>query len=144
LLKAALDELWVKRQDFKLNVFFTSAELSPYMTAHERYTYSDLERIFGETDVLVAPSVWHETFGYTVLEALSFGVPVIVSGNVGAKDIIPADGGIVLENISVQSLENEINKLSAERLRDMNLAIVNGAKIKTLSDMVAEIMRECY
>ena len=29
-----------------------------------------------ETDIMVAPSIWYETFGFTVLEALSYGVPV--------------------------------------------------------------------
>lgn len=39
-------------------------------------------------DVLVVPSIWKETFGFVVLEALSYGVPVIVSDNVGAKDVV--------------------------------------------------------
>jgi len=39
-------------------------------------------------DVLAVPSSWMETFGMVVLEALSCGVPVIVTEKVGAKDII--------------------------------------------------------
>ena len=62
--------------------------MSPYMNAHERYNYDDLQTIFENTDVLIAPSILYETFGFTVLEALSYGVPVIISGNVGAKDIL--------------------------------------------------------
>ena len=31
---------------------------------------------------------WYETFGFTVLEALSYGVPVMVTDSVGAKDIV--------------------------------------------------------
>ena len=30
-------------------------------------------------DVLVVPSIWAEPFGYVCIEALSFGVPVIVA-----------------------------------------------------------------
>ena len=39
-------------------------------------------------DVLVVPSLWKETYGLVVPEAISYGVPVIVSENVGAKDIL--------------------------------------------------------
>lgn len=45
-------------------------------------------RVYENMDVLVVPSIWKETFGFVVLEALSYGVPVIVSNNVGAKDIV--------------------------------------------------------
>ena len=44
--------------------------------------------VYDGMDVLVVPSIWKETFGFVVLEALSYGVPVIVSDNVGAKDIV--------------------------------------------------------
>ena len=40
-------------------------------------------------DVLVVPSVWHETFGFIVLEALLQGTPCLVSDTVGAKDLVP-------------------------------------------------------
>jgi glycosyltransferase involved in cell wall biosynthesis len=39
-------------------------------------------------DVLVVPSIWKETFSLVTLEALSYGVPVIVSDNVGAQDLV--------------------------------------------------------
>ena len=100
LLKAALDELWGKRQNFCLDIHFTPTEMSPYIKVHERYSYKDLREIFDETDVLVAPSIWHETFGFTVLEALSYGVPAVISGTVGAKDILVDGAGIVIEDIN--------------------------------------------
>lgn len=59
-----------------------------------RYIASQLEAIYDNTDVLVIPSVWSETFSFVALEALSFGVPVLMSENVGAqlliKDIAPS------------------------------------------------------
>lgn len=127
-----------------MNIFFTPTEMSPYMKVHGRYTYADLEEIFDETDMLVAPSIWYETFGYTVLEALSFGVPVIVSGNVGAKDIIPNGGGIVIKDITAAKLMNEIAGLTKGKLEAMNRCLVEKANITTLSEMTAEIMEECY
>lgn len=59
-----------------------------FISYHGKYEYSFLEQIFHNTDVLVIPSIWKETFGYIGLEALSYGVPVIVTENVGFKDLL--------------------------------------------------------
>ena len=39
-----------------------------------------------ETDIVVVPSICKETFGFVVKEAISYGVPCIITKNVGAKD----------------------------------------------------------
>ena len=114
------------------------------MNTHGRYNFSDLERIFDETDVLVAPSIWYETFGYTVLEALSYGVPVIVSDHVGAKDIIPDKGGIIIENMDEEKLYEVIKGLTFEKLVEMNANIVKFDSIMTEKNMTEKIMSQCY
>lgn len=85
-----LDELWKQGvQNFELHIYSVTSEHRPYIThSQEGYPYTQLEEIFDNTDLLVVPSLWYETFGFTVLEALSYGVPVLLSENVGAKDII--------------------------------------------------------
>lgn len=50
-----------------------------------------LRRAYRDMDVLIVPSLWHETFGFVVLEALLQGTPCIVSNTVGAKDLIPVE-----------------------------------------------------
>lgn len=55
---------------------------------HGRYNRHEFAQIMQSLDVLVVPSICNETFGFVVLEALSYGVPVLVSGNVGAKDLL--------------------------------------------------------
>lgn len=49
---------------------------------------STIADVYDAMDVLVVPSIWKETFSLVTLEALSYGVPVIVSDNVGAQDIV--------------------------------------------------------
>ena len=144
ILKAALDKLWMERNDFCLDVHFMSVESSPYMKCHERYTYKDLEQIFDKTDVLVVPSIWYETFGYTVLEALSYGVPVVISGTVGAKDIITDGAGIIIDNIDAEKLYWSIKALNSKRLEQMNQAIVESQKILTINEMCSEIEKKVY
>lgn len=61
------------------------------ITQHGKYKISDLNNIYKNIDYLIVPSLWKETFGLIVLEALSFNTTVIVSENVGAKDIVPKE-----------------------------------------------------
>lgn len=144
LLKLALDNLWKVQQEFCLDVHFAPMEPAPYIKSHDRYSYAELERIFDETDVLVAPSIWYETFGFTVLEALSYGVPVVISGNVGAKDILVQGAGIVIENIDAQKLFTTLQNLTTDRLRVMNGTIVDKQMIMQIEEMSRQIETSCY
>lgn len=144
LLKVALDELWTKQKNFCLDVHFVPAEMAPYIKVYDRYTYSDLEAIFDNTDVLVAPSIGYETFGFTVLEALSYGVPVIISGTVGARDILSDGVGIVIEDITSQKLCNAFKNLTTEKLETMNQTIVNEQSIMQIQEMTRQIEQVCY
>lgn len=144
ILKEALDELWCERQDFILNVFFTPTERSPYLKVRDNFQHKDMEDLFEKTDVLIAPSMMYETFGYTVFEALSYGVPVIISDRVGAKDIVPRDGGTVVENMDVRSLKKAIGGLSAAALSRQNEAICSAGMCFDISKMSQRIMQECY
>lgn len=144
LLKEALDKLWNERQDFSLDIHFQPVQPSIYMKSHDRYSYNELEQIFEQTDILIAPSVWYETFGYTVIEALSFGVPVIISGTVGAKDILVDGAGIVIDEIDSEKLYKTIKDLTVEKLKLMNKTIVDHQPILTIMEMSERIMKEFY
>lgn len=144
LLKAALDGLWKKWQGFRLDVHFTPSEKPPYMECHDKYSYNQLEAVFEDTDVLICPSIWYETFGYTVLEALSFGVPVVISETVGAKDILGDGVGIIINDISPEKLINVIKCLTSEKLREMNRSILENQRIITLKEISKKILNECY
>lgn len=144
LLKVALDKLWTERKNFQLDIHFTPEEMSPYMKIHGGYNYCELETIFEETDILVAPSILYETFGYTVLEALSYGVPVIISGTVGAKDILVEGAGIVINEISSEKLYEILKKITVQKLQDMNKIIVEKQSIISIEDMSKQIRTKCY
>lgn len=55
------------------------------------YKNNELLKVFNSFDVLIVPSICKETFGFIVLEALSYGTPVVVSENTGSKDLIKHD-----------------------------------------------------
>lgn len=92
-------------------MFNTVPDERKYLKVVENgFTQSDLPEIMSNTDVLVATSIWYETFGFTVLEALSFGIPVIVSDHVGAKDIV-GNAGIIVKAGDISELKNVIEAL---------------------------------
>lgn len=144
VLKEALDAVWREGKKFSLNVFFESPDQEDYIISHERYDYNELKKIMSETDVLIVPSVWYETFGYTVLEALSNGVPVIITENVGAKDIVPEGGGIIVPANDSETLSEVIFELDFKKLEEMNRIINEKAEIQTMKVVSELIWRLCY
>lgn len=144
LLKDCLDEIWNERKNFVLDIHFDPIEKSDYMNVHDRYNYNELEKIFNETDVLLVPSIWYETFGFTALESLSFGVPVIVSDTVGAQDILQDKFGIVVKNLTKKNLKEVFDKLTFDDLRQMNESIVKSFHIIKIEDVSLQIKNQCY
>jgi glycosyltransferase involved in cell wall biosynthesis len=71
--------------------------------------------IMVESDVLVLPSL-SEGFGLVVTEALSCGLPVIVTPNVGASDLV-GDGreGFVVPVCSAEAIADRLNALNRDR-----------------------------
>jgi len=128
-LLQVLDELWEQGvQNFELHIYAATGEERPYIThRQDGYPYSQQEEIFDDTDLLVAPSLWYETFGFTVLEALSYGVPVLVSENVGAKDLLEGlTYDWVLSNDFKQCVELLTSMVDEKsRLTQMNQCILH-------------------
>jgi glycosyltransferase involved in cell wall biosynthesis len=140
VIRDAFDQLWNEGyKNFEINVFSPVKNPSTYMKVQENgYRYEELPMILEESDVLLAPSVWYETFGFTVLEALSYGVPVIVSNNVGAKDVIFEGGKVVLAG-DVDDLKNIIKSLDVQKLQSMNKNIVEEVPIKNWHELIIEL-----
>jgi glycosyltransferase involved in cell wall biosynthesis len=113
----------------------------PYMTVNPRFAYSELGNIFDETDVLIMPSAWYETFGFTVLEALSFGVPVIVTDYVGAKDLLEEGKyGMVVEPTK-DGVKQAVKHLLENRavLLEYNQRIVDEMDLDSVMNSAKEI-----
>lgn len=140
IIKNTFDQLWNEgKRDFVLKLYTPVSSLSPYMQVQpEGFQREELKNIFSETDVLLAPSVWYETFGFTVLEAISYGIPVIVSDNVGAKDIIGTGGRIVSAG-SVSSFREAVLSVTKETVQDFKKNIRTSVPPKTWDVFVSEL-----
>ena len=96
LLIAAMDRLLPEYTGrFTLTVFMEyQSYRRSYLVQKKPYDYRQLEEVYRDIDALVVPSLWAETYGLVVSEAISYGVPVIVTGNVGACDLVRRYEGI--------------------------------------------------
>lgn len=67
-------------------------------------------------DVLVVPSIWAEPFGYVCIEALSYGVPVVVARSGALSEIIePEISGLVFEAGDHKALAACLRKIANDR-----------------------------
>lgn len=139
LLCEVLDYLWKKgKRDFELNLYSSVYNKKDYMKIHEEgYTYDQLPEIFNNTDILVAPSIGYETYGFTVLEALSFGVPVLISNRVGAKDIVK-NSGIIIDFENISNFRQILETLDSSKLSHLRDNIVN-LELPLWQDFLKEI-----
>lgn len=142
LLLNVCDELWKAGYRFKINIYFRPTEEKEYLSWHEPYVYGELESIMKDTDFLVVPSLWNETYGFTVLEAMAFGIPAIVSKTVGAKDeIIHGSNGIIVD-ATKEDLYNAIKRvIEDEEIFDLfNLNICKYYNPRLLSTHCKEML----
>lgn len=147
LLKNVLDSLDEKyKNKFELHIYSKNSFNCDYIVEHKPYVYSELPQVMDSIDILVLPSIWYETFGFTVLEALSFGVPVMVSENVGAKDIVENNKSGIIFEPTEEDLRTKISEVlndGTELLKQMNDYICNEQEIKSMKTHACEI-REFY
>jgi len=104
----------------------------------------NIEHIYMASDILAIPSGF-DTFGMVVLEAMSASLPVIVSDNVGAKDLV-RDGinGFVVDNQNVDLICSSIvSMLNEEKRADMAKAAYRTA-INNTWDVTTDKVLKIY
>ncbi len=110
-----------------------------------KFNKEELGAVYQELDVLIVPSIWKETFSLVTLEALSYGVPVIVSDNVGAQDLIKNyDSSFVFHNgeelrLLLSNLVDNKAKLIA-----FNKSIMDKPWKHSMADHAKEIIEKIY
>lgn len=110
-----------------------------------KFTHSAIETVYTTMDIMVVPSLCHETFSLVTLEALSYGVPVLVSDTVGAKDIVKEyDSKFVFH--SDEELVSLLDLLVDDKslLRNYNEAIIANDWRHSMSEHAQEIIEELY
>jgi glycosyltransferase involved in cell wall biosynthesis len=105
------------------------ARLSRAAAARVRFlgtvSLTALIRAYRTADLLVLPSIWQESYGLPVAEAMACGVPVLASASGGVPELIE-DGvtGRLVPRLDTQALTRALREMSADRarLREMGAA----------------------
>ena len=89
------------------------------------FTKETIDSVYGNIDILIVPSKCKETFGLITVEALSYGVNVFVSENVGSKDLLP---------------ETHVFKDKEDLLAKINNNQLEKVPLKTMEEHVEEVI----
>ncbi len=82
------------------------------ITFHGPYRRESLPELFDATDVVVAPSVWHEVAAIVIQEAQMAGVPVLASNLGGSPELIADDrDGLLFDPARPGDLTRQIGRL---------------------------------
>ncbi len=112
--------------NWNLNIWGAKGDSSLENIAYRgTFRQSELGEVYSEDSLLIVPSIWSETFGFTSLEAISFGIPAMVSATVGSKNIVEEyDPWFVFED--KEGLRFKLKALLEDRtrLRGYNREIV--------------------
>ncbi|MBW4051635.1 MAG: glycosyltransferase family 4 protein [Proteobacteria bacterium] len=102
------------------------ARLSPAAAARMRFAGTvpqpALIRAYRSADLLVLPSIWQESYGLPVAEAMACGVPVLATASGGVPELME-DGvtGRLIPRLDEQALARALREMTADlpRLREM-------------------------
>ncbi|MCA5014094.1 MULTISPECIES: glycosyltransferase [unclassified Enterococcus] len=119
------------RTEFEFHAYGDDANynLPSKIINHGRYSKTELLKVYENIDILIVPSKWKETFGLIVLEAMSCGTHVVVSNNVGAKDLV--EGQYIYSSIA------ELKEI----ILNINIDEILVKKPKTIQNHTIEIKK---
>ena len=81
----------------KVKKIIDSSGLSNNITLLGKLPFSEMKKIYSNSDIVLFPSVWEEPFGRIAIEAMAMGKPVIASDVGGIKEIVDDKTGIKLD-----------------------------------------------
>jgi len=139
----ACDILWDENPgSFELHIYTNVICNKPYLQRHDAYQSGDLPDVMSAVDMVIVPSQWYETFGFTALEAMSFGIPVLLTENVGAKDLIENQVTGLLCRPSAQHIMQSMLEIieNPKKVKDMSESIFSTFEAKTMQSHAKEIV----
>lgn len=124
-LKDAVALITEENRDLKINLRIVGGQ--------ENVSHENLPAHYQNADVLVQPSLVHETFGLTLAEAMACGIPVITS-NMGAMPEVAGEAGIIVEPGNTVALKRTLVDLAADIGKRTKLGLLGRKRAETFFD----------
>jgi glycosyltransferase involved in cell wall biosynthesis len=104
----------------------------------------DVGALLTQHDVMLAPSIWKEAFGYVLIEAMAAGCPTIASAVGGIPEVISdAEDGLLVPPDDPQALSEAIVRLWNDL--ELRARLVTNARTKVATRFsVAKIVRDYW
>lgn len=104
---------------------FPNEECPSFIEQKGYFTKETIDSVYENIDILIVPSKWKETFGLITVEALSYGVNVFVSENVGSKDLLPETHVFKNQNdLVVKVIENDIENTKLKTIDEHSKEVI--------------------
>jgi glycosyltransferase involved in cell wall biosynthesis len=125
---------------FSLPARFRAQE-SDSTTFHGSVAGPELFKAYETGDVLVFPTL-SDGFGMVVAEAMAHGLPVIVTDQAGAADLVTADNGLIVPAADPQALADSLRWCldNRNRLFEMRFHALETARRRQWSDFRRELI----
>jgi glycosyltransferase involved in cell wall biosynthesis len=127
------------------------ARLSPEVARRVRFISSvsleELIRLYREADLLVLSSIWRESYGLPVAEAMASGVPVLAADCGGVPELVDVGvTGRLVPRLDVDALAREMLDLLSDsgRLKAMGQASRRRAEQLLTWDRSAQRLEQVY
>jgi|694.fasta_scaffold16388_4 spore coat protein SA len=87
----------------------------------------DLQKYYYSADLVIVPSIWEEPGALVVTEAISLGIPLIISDSGGIVEYIHSSGAIIVprENNFVISLSSAISNFITDDEKSRKMRLIN-------------------
>ncbi len=108
-------------------------------------TDDELNKVYDSHNIFIHPARWYEPFGRTIIEALSHGLPCIVSDRVSREMI--GDAGLVFRHDDARDLADKIMSLIRDRdlyklAYDNTINVVRKFDINNIGNKIVNLYNE--
>jgi len=112
---------------------------------YNKLNTENLNKIYLNSDVLIFPSLTYENCPAVILEAFSFGIPVIASRIGGAQELVENDKtGWLFEPGNMEGLENIIKNININNINIIKYNCLKKAEEYNLENYLDEYIKSCF
>jgi glycosyltransferase involved in cell wall biosynthesis len=100
-----------------------------------------------KASVVVVPSIWHELYGYVIIEAFSMARPVVAFSLGGPKELVESSGaGLLAAPYNIEEFSENVKSLALDNKRSFELGLKGRKYVEEnlAPSKYAEKLREAF